>query len=216
MEITNTRVYGLQESIYASGYPMLAKAPTEKEFKNAIVDIMTEEGRIKYTDINDNIFECNKHFKRALKLAKAKVGTGHSNFEKGIIVQMDVKAPQYFWQQLQRYNFIDFVSSMSKMHCIQKVNIEEQCNKLTDAALIKHAEDTVASYKQNSEECTIDEVLCNIPMGLEMTARMTTNYLQLKTIYNQRKNHRSKQWHVFCDWIKTLPYAKELITNKCA
>ena len=72
MEITNTRVYGLQESIYASGYPMLAKAPTEREFKEAIVDIMTEEGRIKYTDINDNIFECNKHFKRALKLAKAK------------------------------------------------------------------------------------------------------------------------------------------------
>ena len=216
MEITNTRVYGLQESIYASGYPMLAKAPTEQEFKNAIVDIMTEEGRIKYTDINDNIFECNKHFKRALKLAKAKIGTGHSNFEKGIIVQMDVKAPQYFWQQLQRYNFIDFVSSMSKMHCIQKFDFGNQCLIETDASAYMKAKELVERYVDKQEDTTIDDVLANVPMGLEITARMTTNYLQLKTIYNQRKNHRSQQWHVFCNWIKTLPYAKELITNECA
>ena len=63
-------------------------------------------------------------------------------------------------------------------------------------------------------DITIDDVLANVPMGLEITARMSTNYLQLKTIYNQRKNHRSQQWRIFCDWIKTLPYAKELITNE--
>ena len=35
MEISNTRYYGLEESVLASGYPMLAKAPTEQEFKDA-------------------------------------------------------------------------------------------------------------------------------------------------------------------------------------
>ena len=72
MEITNTRYYGLEESVLASGYPMLAKAPTEQEFKDAVVDMLTEQGRIKYVDKEDNIFECNKHFKRMKKLASAK------------------------------------------------------------------------------------------------------------------------------------------------
>ena len=53
MEITNTRYYGLEESVLASGYPMLAKAPTEQEFKDAIVDMLTEQGRIKYVEKDD-------------------------------------------------------------------------------------------------------------------------------------------------------------------
>ena len=65
MEISNTRYYGLEESVLASGYPMLAKAPTEQEFKDAVVDMLTEQGRIKYVEKDDNIFECNKHFYQA-------------------------------------------------------------------------------------------------------------------------------------------------------
>ncbi len=60
-------------------------------------------------------------------------------------------------------------------------------------------------------ECDIDTMLMNTPMGLEYTARLTTNYLQLKTIYKQRRNHRSAQWQAFCDWIEELPLAQELI-----
>jgi len=48
---------------------------------------------------------------------------------------------------------------------------------------------------------------------LELTARMTTNYRQLKTIYAQRRNHLLPDWQMFCDWIETLPYS-ELITGK--
>lgn len=31
-------------------------------------------------------------------------------------------------------------------------------------------------------------------------------------MYFQRKSHKLTEWHQFCDWILTLPYAKELIT----
>jgi hypothetical protein len=34
---------------------------------------------------------------------------------------------------------------------------------------------------------------------------MTTNYQQLKTIYQQRRNHRLPEWQTFCDWCETLP-----------
>lgn len=53
------------------------------------------------------------------------------------------------------------------------------------------------------------KVISNCPMGLEQTMRITTNYLQLKTIYHQRKHHKLKDWHIFCEWIESLPKFKE-------
>ena len=49
--------------------------------------------------------------------------------------------------------------------------------------------------------------------GFELAARMTTNYLELKTIYRQRRNHRLPDWHMFCDWVESLPDS-HLITGK--
>ena len=54
------------------------------------------------------------------------------------------------------------------------------------------------------------EILYNIPMGFELTAGMTTNYQQLKTIYQQRRHHRLPDWQMICDWIETLPRFMEL------
>ena len=47
-----------------------------------------------------------------------------------------------------------------------------------------------------------------------LTQGIVTNYLQLKTIYNQRKNHRLPEWRLFCDWIKTLPYSEWITGNE--
>lgn len=53
-------------------------------------------------------------------------------------------------------------------------------------------------------------IISNCPQGLEKTMRVSTNYLQLKTMYLQRRNHKLKDWQVFCDEIEKLPYFKEL------
>ena len=37
------------------------------------------------------------------------------------------------------------------------------------------------------------------------------NYETLINIYFARKDHKLAEWHTFCDWILTLPYARELI-----
>ena len=55
------------------------------------------------------------------------------------------------------------------------------------------------------------EILYNIPAGFELTARLTTNYRCLKNIWRQRRDHRLPEWREFCEWIETLPYAKDLI-----
>lgn len=106
MLITNTKVYGLFESMVASGYPMKADIYTPAEFKAEVNELKKQE------QLDMTKLFANKHFKRLYKLSNTPMGTGHSNALKGVIVQMDIKAPQYFWQQLQRYHYIDFVSSM--------------------------------------------------------------------------------------------------------
>ena len=59
------------------------------------------------------------------------------------------------------------------------------------------------------------EVISNCPMGTELFVRVSTNYKQLQTIYNQRKHHKLKEdWGVFCRFVESLPYAKELILGE--
>ena len=59
------------------------------------------------------------------------------------------------------------------------------------------------------------QILYSNPCGFRITARMTTNYRQLKTIYLQRRTHRLPAWRAFCGWIETLP-CSEFITGKTA
>ena len=210
MKVTNARVYDLEESILASGFPMLAKFPETEEFKQSVIDLFTLQGECKYE--GKDIFNESPHFKRAKILARAKSGSGHDCFLKGIVVNYNLYAPQYFWQQWQRYHHHDIISSQSKMHCITKMDIQNCSMPEVQEMALRNAKEMVELYK--CKEIDTDDCLANIPLGLEYGARVTSNYLQLKSIYKQRRTHRSKQWQVFCDWIETLPYAKEFIIGK--
>ena len=50
-----------------------------------------------------------------------------------------------------------------------------------------------------------------LPMGTELTKVDMFSYQCLRNIVKQRHNHRLPEWHMFVEWIKTLPFAKELI-----
>ncbi len=177
MKITNTQVYGIEESVKASGYPM----------------------------IKDNL-----SYYRMSRLGKCKPGTGHDCYLKGITVQADVTSPQYWWLQFQRYHFADIVSSESKMHKITQMDIKEQCNEYVEPEAIRTLERLIEEYKNEGYDIARKElfqrIIANTPMGLMLKARITTNYLQLKTIYLQRKNHKLEEWHTFCDWVINLPH----------
>jgi hypothetical protein len=56
-------------------------------------------------------------------------------------------------------------------------------------------------------------LVASLPCGFVLGASMTTNYRQLKTIYQQRKNHKLREWHDFCAWCETLPMFMELTQN---
>ncbi|MCL2588064.1 MAG: hypothetical protein FWD84_01505 [Oscillospiraceae bacterium] len=206
--ISNVQVFGLDESIYRSGYPMFKSAPTEAEFQEVVAEIRTarEAGEME-----------NPHIRRAIKLANA-TGGGHEQYLSGITVTFDMTLSNKAWVEAERYRFLTFISSMSTMHRVAFFKIGESCNTHTGKEAIAAAEGLQEIY--NSIDATAEperkkeaylELLYNLPSGFELMAGMVTNYRCLRNIYEQRRNHRLPDWHVVCDWIETLPLAKELI-----
>lgn len=198
-KIENVEVYGLDRAIRTAKYPMAA-------------DISNLN-----SELTPGINACmNCH-----------TGEGHDNALKGIIVQFDLTFSEKAWPQLQRYHFMDFVSSQSTMHRLSRFKIADQCNIYVDQRCIDALQELVDEYnalvalKNHGKDISESEIktarlkmLYSIPSGFELTAGMTTNYLQLKTIHQQRRNHALPDWQVFCDFIETLPRFMELTQRK--
>ena len=191
-KIENTEIYGINKSLIASGNAMR-------------------------TTIDDNTADYSDNdLKRSSKLAHTKTGEGHDNFLNGIIVQFDIYAPLYMWKQLQRYHFLDFISSQSTMHRLTKFNIYESCNDDVDIGILNRYEELLSFYNSLEPDNQYKNKLwrtlvASLPCGFILGATLTTNYRQLKTIYHQRKNHKLIEWHEFCKWCESLPLFKELI-----
>lgn len=204
MKVDNVKVYGLEESIKASKYPMA-------------IDIDKCSNEITNTTI---------------KLGSSNKGEGHDQFLTGITVQFDLTCSNKMWVEAERYRFLYFVSSQSTMHRITKFDLDKAYNEYVDPRIIEIMKEKVTIYNelQNcSQHWTIErmtqeeidkaredlekrylEILYSNPAGFELTARLTTNYRQLKTIYSQRKTHRLPEWRNFTKWIETLPMFKDL------
>ena len=203
MKIYNTKVYELAESLVPSKFPMSTEVTAKKfetevnKLQKRIIIYNTESDKEITTGFpSDEFKEQDKYFKSltSYNLSKVMNGSGHDNFLKGILVAFNIDYKQYWSQQVQRYHFIDFVSSQSKMHKIQ-----EMVDRLDTDEQKQAVRDYVAG------KIDIDGLMKFIPMSFYLSARMTTNYLQLKTIFSQRYLHTSKEWKIFDDWIENLP-----------
>lgn len=196
--INNVNIYGLEESIRGAKFPMS-------------VDI---------SKLNSELTPGIE------KLAMSNAGEGHDQWLTGVIVQFDLTFTVKAWTESERYHFFDFVSSQSTMHRITRFDLDNAYIKYVDLRIIEIMKEKVAEYNalvaraEEGDNSVKDEmtqkyleILYNNPCGFKLTARMTTNYRQLKTIYKQRKNHRLPEWREFCEWIKTLPHSN-LITGK--
>ena len=194
-KITNTEVYGLERAIRTAKYP-----------KAVDIDKLN-------TDLTPGIKAC----------LTCPTGEGHDNALKGIIVQFDLTFSNKAWVEAERYHFLDFISSQSTMHKLNKFKIADQCNDYVDQRVIDVLQELVDKYNEllekqkNGENVYVKAIkiarlkmLYNIPSGFELTAGMTTNYQQLKTIYQQRRHHALPDWQMFCDWVETLPRFLEL------
>lgn len=185
MQINNITITDICKSIKASKYPL-----------STDVDKCSN-------DITDTV----------LSLAQCPKGTGHDQFLTGININFDLTCSIKMWIELERYRFVNFVSSQSTMHRISKFDLSKQYIKYVDKRMIKIMEELKDKYNNNPTEENFLNLVYSNPNGFELTARLTTNYRALKTVYSQRKNHRLPEWREFCKWIETLPY-NELIIGR--
>jgi hypothetical protein len=113
-----------------------------------------------------------------------KRGDEHAKVLRGIIVYAEINAPRYWWTEADTYRIgTERLSSESTMHI--------QGRGMNTEDLIK--------MKSELTEGTMQKRI------------QYFSYQALRRIYQQRRNHRLPHWHIFCDWIKTLPFANELI-----
>lgn len=182
--ISNVKVYDIEECFRASKYPMAVDT----------------------SEVNGDMTE------RIKKLAQSGKGEGHDQFLTGIRVAFDLTFTVKAWTEAERYRFLEFVSSQSTMHRISKFELNKQYCEYVDPRIISIMEELKDTYNKSQDPEDYLRLLYSNPCGFKLTARMTTNYRALKTIYSQRKNHRLPEWRAFCSWLKELPYAKELIT----
>lgn len=190
--VQNAKVFGLHDSIRRAKFPMS-------------VDI---------TKLNSDLT------KGIEALATSRPGEGHDQFLTGVIVQFDLTFSNKGWVEAERYHFFDFVSSQSTMHRIARFDLDSSYKEYVDQRMIDIMGQLIAEYNQllasdapeAEKQKKYLEILYSNPAGFMLTAGMTTNYRQLKTIYRQRKTHRLPEWRAFCAWIETLPHS-ELITG---
>ena len=205
MKLENIKVYDLEESLIASGYPMRTEL------------LETHAG--------------DKDIKRCLNLTKASNGNGaHGQWMTGVRVAFDLTCTNKMWVEAERYRFLEFVSSQSTMHRITKFKIREQYNQYVDPRVIDIMEEKIAAYNklvENKPSSDVAsklpeyytnllkekylEILYTNPAGFELTARMTTNYRCLLNIFVQRHDHRLPEWREFCQELLKLPLFQELV-----
>lgn len=205
MKFFNTHVYDLAETIVASGYPMLSNY----DEKAVLSDVQAVSHDLEFPERK---FLDNKHIMRAIKLANARIGSGHSSFLKGILVSADVQMSLKVMKEFQRYVFTQIVSSTSTMHRITKFKLENYCDQYTDPRIMEILNELINRYNENPTSENFQRVVSNVPTGFELVFRFTTNYMSLKNMYHQRKDHKLSEWREeFTSWVKTLPLSRELI-----
>ena len=135
----------------------------------------------------------------AMRLAKA--GSDHRKYLRMVFVSVDVTAPLYWWKEYDTYKVATVANSTSTMHKIHSKPFsmdDFSCDHMTDGT-------------KKSKDDWYDMIQL-LPSSYNQMRTCTFNYETLINIYRARKNHKLAEWHTFCDWIETLPYAEQLIT----
>ncbi len=223
-------ISNLVGSIAASGLPM---AESSEQF---LLDYTLLKQYFKNKeDLSPELLEkAEKIIKRFVRLGKSPAGEGHDCAIKGVNVSFNLTKTQSFDHQIQRYNWINYVSSMSTMHRIQRIDLDKASHEYVSRATLDMLEslrecylnydtteperilDLLESYKikapsELTKRALFEVLIMNVPSGFKLTVRVDTNYMQLKTIYHQRKRHKMTEWQVFTKWIETLPLMKEIL-----
>ena len=170
-----------------------------------------------------------------------KAGTSDSKFLRQIQVCVDITAPLYWWKEFDTYKVGTVANSTSTMHKLASTPITKDCFELGDFStdiilyeeqnsktdhndiftstdmmntIIAYCEELRQLYVKTKDKKYWKELIRWLPNGWLQTRTVTLNYTILRNQYYQRQHHKLVEWHQYCDWVKTLPYAEDLILYK--
>ena len=182
--------------------------------------------------------ECIHHIgPKDLDLAQRLIrgGPEHAKFMRQIVVWVDITAPLYWWKEFDTYKVGTTANSTSTMHKLAAAPITKEMFEFDNLDVVvdtytsphggesirifdDYADDIVdmcenlrLKYLETKDNSYWRALVQILPNAFLQTRTISLSYANLRNIYFQRRNHKLKEWHQFCDWIATLPYAKELI-----
>lgn len=158
-----------------------------------------------------------------LSLAKRLRNAGtsdHRKYLRQVMLSVDITAPMYWWKEYDTYKVATVANSTSTMHKIHSKPFEIEDfshDHLTEnglkvlKGLVDEMEKIRLEYVETKDKALWYDIIQLLPSSYNQMRTCTLNYETLINIYKSRKHHKLEEWRSFCEWIETLPYAKELI-----
>ena len=170
----------------------------------------------------------------SLMMTLRNAGTDHRKFMRMITVYLDITAPLYWWKEFDTYKVGTVANSCSTMHKIHAKEFYEEDFSFDrlESGYEEYKGDDAMHTAYCSMQNTIhalnrlrymynitknkkywDAMIQLLPSSYNQKRTVMMNYEVLANIYKSRKNHKLYEWHIFCDWIESLPYSG-LITEQ--
>ena len=237
LKIENTEVSGWNAAIRGMRNPMNSWEKSDSDWFD-VQEVGEEESEI-IKWVQDG--QCDFAYgvgpnDQKLMMNLAKAGSTDAKYRRMINVTMDVTAPLYWWKEFDTYKVGTVANSTSTMHKLAAEPITmdkfefDNLDVVIDSYTSPHGGESIRIFEDYAEDIidmcenlrlkfkeTGDAVYWKaliqiLPSAFLQTRTITMSYANLRNIYFQRKNHKLKEWHQFCeDWLPTLPYAKQLI-----
>lgn len=234
IKLENTEVMGWEAAIRGMRNPMNSWEQSDSGWDESIyhndkdyITVMSED--FSDYEVGPNDLDLMKRLHNA--------GTDHRKFMRMITVYVDITAPLYWWKEFDTYKVGTVANSCSTMHKIaaKKFTLEDfshehlidsfgetwdiaagdECRS-TPLDILYTVINALNIYREKYLEAKNKsywwQMIQLLPSSYNQRRTVMLNYEVLANMYKSRKNHKLDEWHVFCDWVKTLPYS-ELITG---
>ena len=195
LEINNTEVMNFENALRGARNPMNSWARMDSAYD--------AEGNYVIGEADLNL---------AKRLCRS--GSDHRKFLRQIFVSLDITAPLYWWKEFDTYKVGTVANSTSTMHRIhsQPFSLEQfSCDQMTGETLrhmksvVDYLETLRLLYLEKKDKKYWYDMIQFLPSSYNQMRTCTLNYEILINIYQARKDHKLAEWHVFCDWIRSLP-----------
>ena len=227
LKVENTIVTGFETAIRGMRNPLLSHDRSDSWFRHSDLYYHKITGETRVADelidpddySPDNILGPND---KDLMKRLASAGKDHAKYRRMIVVYADLIAPLYWWKEEDQYKIGTVTNSCSTMHKIaaKEFTLDDFSHERMNAPALQSLKNTIQVlemerklYNETKDIEYWDSMIQLLPSSYNQKRTIMLNYEVLANIYPARRHHKLPEWHIFCDWIESLPESW-IITGK--